>query len=524
MAPRIYPSQQDTNLTAKGSLILSIDDTVDDVNVYVNDNLVNKNYSIVNGLYSVSINVNDVVRLERGEIIKISSTRKDYTTDDTAGNNGIVNTFITGITSTNSYTFTATTNPSSYNFEYLISVSLGGARATLIYKYNPSIYNNIGAEIRIQTHNVYGFPVTGGTQYFFFGLSPTQFTGTTSYTYNLGEVPIPQPTNAPITAYVAISACKINANGDIFQGEPPSTFKVYVNSVLVATSTYNITDPCWGLVTICESELCYADVENTFTCNDGDIIEYVFDDNFYIQPFPAPTQTPTPTPVPFTGYTPGSYILVDDSVASYPGTGTTWTSISTGTTYNGTLTNGPVWSGGTPGYFTFDGTNDWVDFGAASTGSTSGSFTWGGWVKTTTSATQKVFMLRGNDASGDGWSLEISKDINNKFDAAVVATTPFWTNITAKSTTTMLNDTWYYVIGVWTPGVRVRIYVNGVLETTTATTRTNLRTSGFGWNLMRNNVGGYTDGSISEFVVYPSVLTGPQIGNNFNANKSKYGY
>jgi uncharacterized delta-60 repeat protein len=249
----------------------------------------------------------------------------------------------------------------------------------------------------------------------------------------------------------------------------------------------------------------------------------------YIPPTPTPTPTsapptPTPTATPVPTYTAGYYILVNDSVASYPGTGTTWTSIATGTTYNGALTNGPVWSGGTPGYFTFDGTNDWVDFGAASSGSTSGSFTFGGWVKTTTSATQKVLMMRGNDASGAGWSLFISKESDDKFQASVVTTTPSTTQINAKGTTTMLNDTWYYVIGVWTPGVRIRIYVNGVLETTTATTRTNLRTSGIGWNLMRGNVSDFSNGSLSEFVVYPSVLTGPQIGNNFNANKTKYGY
>ena len=88
----------------------------------------------------------------------------------------------------------------------------------------------------------------------------------------------------------------------------------------------------------------------------------------------------------------------------------------------------------------------------------------------------------------------------------------------------MLNDTWYYIVGVWEPGVRIRIYVNGVLENTTTTTRTNLRLSGIGWNLMRGNGSDYTNGDLSEFIVYQSVLTGPQIGNNFNANAYKYGY
>jgi len=249
----------------------------------------------------------------------------------------------------------------------------------------------------------------------------------------------------------------------------------------------------------------------------------------YIPPTPTPTPTiapptPTPTATPVPTIQPGYYILVNDSAASYPGTGTTWTSLATGTTYNGTLNNGPVWSGGTPGFFTFDGTNDWVDFGAASSGSTSGSFTFGGWVRMSTGATQQILMMRGNDASGNGWSLFLSKESDNKFQASVITTTPSTTQIDAKSTTTMLNNTWYYIVGVWTAGTRIRIYVNGVLETTTATTRTNLRTSGIGWNLMRNNDATFTNGDLSEFIVYQSVLTGPQIGNNFNANASKYGY
>jgi hypothetical protein len=239
---------------------------------------------------------------------------------------------------------------------------------------------------------------------------------------------------------------------------------------------------------------------------------------------PTPTPTITPTAVPSTGYTPGYYILVNDSLASYPGTGTTWTSIATGTTYNGTLNNGPVWSGGTPGYFSFDGTNDWVDFGATSVGSTSASFTFGGWFKTTTSASQKIFAMRGNDFSADGWSLYITKESDNKFEAGVVTISTGPSQTSARSATVMSNDTWYYIIGKWIAGTSINIYVNGILETTTSTTKTTLRTSGVGWMLMRNNNNTYVDGSVSDFVVYETALPDIDIVNNFDQNKSKYGY
>ena len=122
MGPRIYPSQQDTNLTAKGSLILT-KSTVDAIEVYVNGTIVNKQFSVINGLYSYGINIGDVIDITSIIIKSISITRKDYTTDDNNGNNGIINTFITGVTNVLLYTFTATTSPSSYNFEYLISMT-----------------------------------------------------------------------------------------------------------------------------------------------------------------------------------------------------------------------------------------------------------------------------------------------------------------------------------------------------------------------------------------------------------------
>jgi|9_EtaG_2_1085328.scaffolds.fasta_scaffold07313_5 hypothetical protein len=50
---------------------------------------------------------------------------------------------------------------------------------------------------------------------------------------------------------------------------------------------------------------------------------------------------------------------------SYPGSGTTWSDIS-GQGNNGTLTNGPTYSSADGGYFTFDGTDDYVQFTSTS--------------------------------------------------------------------------------------------------------------------------------------------------------------
>ena len=130
--------------------------------------------------------------------------------------------------------------------------------------------------------------------------------------------------------------------------------------------------------------------------------------------------------------------------------------------------------------------------------------------------------MRGNDISGSGWSLLISKQSNNKMAVGIVSN--ILLTIELESTTTLVSNTWYYVYGVWNSGTNLKIYVNGSLENTGSFLNTILRESGIGWNLMRGNVGDYTNGSISEFVIYNRVLSDAEVLNNFNVTKAKYGY
>ena len=130
MAVRTYPSQQDTNLTAKGSLLISIDAAIDNVEIYINNNIWNKRYSIINGLYSIPINIGDVIKIDSLQQYSMTLGRYDYTTDDVNGDNGIKNTAVDFIYTSNSYSFTATTLSTSYNFEYRGSISFAVATPT----------------------------------------------------------------------------------------------------------------------------------------------------------------------------------------------------------------------------------------------------------------------------------------------------------------------------------------------------------------------------------------------------------
>ena len=134
MGPRIYPSFQDTNTTAKGSFILTLTNIyLNNIQVTVNGILRDVEYSNLNGYYTTNININDVVTIlltstPNNYYKMLNVIRRDYTTDDVSGDYGIFDTLIsnnnsfdtTGLT----VTFTATTSNASYNFEYRISASV----------------------------------------------------------------------------------------------------------------------------------------------------------------------------------------------------------------------------------------------------------------------------------------------------------------------------------------------------------------------------------------------------------------
>lgn len=119
MGPRIYPSYQDTNTNAKGSFIFTMENSIEYLDIYINNVLSDKRYSIIEGLYGINLNINDVVRVESNAPFTFNVIRKDYTTDEINGNDGIIVTDIGNGNLVTGYTFTATTITNAYNFEYL---------------------------------------------------------------------------------------------------------------------------------------------------------------------------------------------------------------------------------------------------------------------------------------------------------------------------------------------------------------------------------------------------------------------
>lgn len=206
------------------------------------------------------------------------------------------------------------------------------------------------------------------------------------------------------------------------------------------------------------------------------------------------------------------------NVKSYPGSGTAWADKS-GLNNNATLINGPTFNSGNNGYVIFDGSNDYVHCGAASSGSASGTYTYGGWFKTINGT---LPYCRGRDGSGNGWSTAISYS-SNKLNYSVVTTSGGAASYGLTSIGTYTDNLWYYVIGIWKNGIGGDLYVNGVYDNSFSTATSNLRTSTEGWVMASITTGLFYPANIATFTVYNRALTAQEIRQNYTAQKSRFG-
>jgi uncharacterized delta-60 repeat protein len=110
----------------KGSLIINFDSVDfkggDYYNVKVNNQNRYIHYNTTNNLYNTFLQDGDVVNITSNNNCDWDVVRKDFTTDDQGGDQGIRNTTITGVSNSTGVTFTASTIPQNYNFHYIIGV------------------------------------------------------------------------------------------------------------------------------------------------------------------------------------------------------------------------------------------------------------------------------------------------------------------------------------------------------------------------------------------------------------------
>jgi hypothetical protein len=224
-------------------------------------------------------------------------------------------------------------------------------------------------------------------------------------------------------------------------------------------------------------------------------------------------------------------------VDSYPGTGTTWRDLS-GNNNNGTLVNGPTFSGiGKQAAIVCDGTNDYIqvldnaslDFGSGSftveywfrkLAATAGGFDniWGvnKWNTGASPGTNEWGLAIGNGATGTG----------NQY-GFIVESGSVGYGISETTTTQLSLNTWYQLVGQ-RDGANFKTYLNGTLTM-------NVTASGFTTSSIINNVernlrinnsavnSFYTNVDNANVKIYNRALSADEVSQNFNALRGRYG-
>ncbi len=196
--------------------------------------------------------------------------------------------------------------------------------------------------------------------------------------------------------------------------------------------------------------------------------------------------------------------------ASYSGSGSTWVDLA-GTQQNVTLYNSPTFTSGSPSYFTFNGSNQY--------GLGSGS------VLPQTSYTKSVwFYLNGyadnNIVSGDGHFLYMGPaGASHKLYSGHSN----WGNYIAFPSSATINlNTWYYAALTFNTTDGMKLYINGVLDSTyTANKGAHPGTGTI--NIATFNGGNLLNGRVAKVYCYNTSLTSTDILQNFNADKSEFG-
>jgi hypothetical protein len=196
------------------------------------------------------------------------------------------------------------------------------------------------------------------------------------------------------------------------------------------------------------------------------------------------------------------------NITCYPGSGTGTTGLVK--TVSCTLNGGVGFSSGNFGHFTFDGSNDYLDFGnSSSVGVLNGTIS--AWVR----ASSPGGSFRGIMAKQYAYGLFYSDSVLVAYD---------WGGGATRSTGVNIADgSWKNVAMAFQSGVGngTRIYINGSLVLTTTITWQNNTQSLYGGAEV--SAGQYAACSGSIFSLYNRVLSASEVLQNYNATKGRFG-
>ncbi len=201
--------------------------------------------------------------------------------------------------------------------------------------------------------------------------------------------------------------------------------------------------------------------------------------------------------------------------SSYAGSGSTWTDLSS-SAMSATLTNNPVFNSNNGGYFSFDGTNDYVSLPSAFPGSN--DITIEAWINRAATSGANVAI-----ANMDNWLSGYAhfQFANNSLQFALNGEADKY------STFSFGINKWYHVAVVYDKSAKtVKFYVNGQLTNTeNYSNPPSIANQPFKIGAWSNNssLGSFFNGSISMVRIYSSTLSNTQVLNNYNNAKQNFG-
>ena len=202
--------------------------------------------------------------------------------------------------------------------------------------------------------------------------------------------------------------------------------------------------------------------------------------------------------------TSGLTLMLDAGfVPSYPRTGTVWNDLS-GNNYAGTLVNTPTFNSANEGYFSFDGTNEYISTTYTTPAqNTTTSFSWNCWIYPVRNNNSDIFMGNRNT------TLNFIKLTSNNFEYYPISfggtmTLNVWQNICVVKNLT----NFFY-------------YKNGTQTSTSGSTGTLAANPFFVGG--DNTAAEYSQGRVAISTVYNRALSATEVSQNYNALKTRFG-
>jgi hypothetical protein len=210
---------------------------------------------------------------------------------------------------------------------------------------------------------------------------------------------------------------------------------------------------------------------------------------------------------------------------SYSGSGTTWTDLAGSN--NGTLTNGPTYDSANYGSISFDGTNDFADFGDSLPIDGTSAGTISIWAKTS-AATSLLFTKY--DTSGSNSTAFYVGVVSGaaRMFSGTQANYRYYTT----TATPISSNTWANIVFTYNNySTSLKCYVDGVLYSTSQVTLGTAPTSivpqvnGINWkvnSLITGSGTNYYQGDVANIIAHTKELSSSEVLQNYNALKNRF--